>query len=150
MTLIEVLKKKKIKMKETPKWGAHLRKQWEFHFANHLSRKEKEEIYLHGSRYASGYLWHVFSYEKKKCLQDERAERAFHNEVKKNCYIFYQHCDDVLILENASSLHVSDLLCETDGMLKGDIYVVDKEFAWTYVKTHENGWCGPYFSRKNW
>jgi hypothetical protein len=30
-----------------------------------------------------------------------------------------------------------------------DIYVVDKKFNWTYVVTHETGWCGPYFNRNN-
>jgi hypothetical protein len=29
-----------------------------------------------------------------------------------------------------------------------DIYVVDREFNWTFVKTHETEWCGPYFSRR--
>lgn len=26
-----------------------------------------------------------------------------------------------------------------------DAYIVAEDFSWTYVKTHENGWCGPYF-----
>ena len=29
----------------------------------------------------------------------------------------------------------------------GDIYIVDKEFTWTYVYTHEGFWCGPYFCK---
>ncbi|SCM11283.1 Uncharacterized protein BCRIVMBC120_05479 [Bacillus wiedmannii] len=33
-------------------------------------------------------------------------------------------------------------------MYKGDIYIVDKEFTWTFVKTHEHRWYGPYFARK--
>ncbi|MGQ7110085.1 DUF4275 family protein, partial [Escherichia sp. TWPC-MK] len=32
------------------------------------------------------------------------AENAFHNEVKKDCYIFYQHCEDVLLIKDASLL----------------------------------------------
>ena len=27
-----------------------------------------------------------------------------------------------------------------------DIYIVDKEFTWTYVWTHKGFWCGPYFA----
>ena len=30
-----------------------------------------------------------------------------------------------------------------------DVYVVDEDFRWTYVHTHEDGWCGPYFCRNN-
>lgn len=47
-----------------------------------------------------------------------------------------------MILEDAAAFDSNDLLEESD------VYVVDKEFNWTYVKTHETGWCGPYFSRK--
>ena len=25
-------------------------------------------------------------------------------------------------------------------MYKGDIYIVDKDFTWTFVKTHEHRW----------
>ena len=58
-------------------------------------------------------------------------------------YIFYQHSDYALIVKKANLFTADDLIDETD------IYIVDKEFNWTYVKTHETGWCGPYFSRKN-
>ena len=27
-----------------------------------------------------------------------------------------------------------------DDMYKGDIYIVDKDFTWTFVKTHEHRW----------
>ncbi len=99
---------------------------------------------------ACGYLWHIFSYEKKKCLVGTEAESAFHNEVKKEFYVFYQHCDDVLLVKDASLLHMDDILCETDNMYKGDIYIVDRDFTWTFVKTHEHRWCGPYFTKRCW
>ena len=35
-----------------------------------------------GINIACGYLWHIFSYEKKKCLEGEEAENTFHNEMK--------------------------------------------------------------------
>ena len=28
-----------------------------------------------------------------------------------------------------------------------DVYIVAKDFSWTYVRTHEEGWCGPYFCK---
>lgn len=88
-------------------------------------------------------MWHLFSYEKKSCLLDKQANAAFQEEEKKECYLFYQHSDDALILENASSLNASDLSSEQD------VYVIDKKFTLTYVNTHESGWLGPYFSRTN-
>ncbi|CAH2717619.1 hypothetical protein BACCIP111895_04835 [Neobacillus rhizosphaerae] len=140
--LVEILKSKKVKITEIPKWGAYLRKQWENIFANMISEKEKKSIYLYDNGGFHGYLWHIFSYDKKDCLKEEQAEKAFNNEQKNSCYIFYQNSDYALILENASKLIANDLTNELD------IYVVDKGFNWTYVKTHETGYLGPYFTRK--
>ncbi|KGR76903.1 DUF4275 family protein [Ureibacillus sinduriensis] len=142
MELVDSLRSKKVKVIEIHKWGVYLRKQWEENFANHLSNKEKKSIYLLDEDGFSGYLWHVFSYERRKCLKEEQADLAFNKERKESCYIFYQHLDDAVILENASALNVSDFRDEED------IFVVDKEFNWTYVRTHETGYCGPYFSWK--
>jgi hypothetical protein len=140
MDLVDLLRMKKVRVTDIPKWGTYLRNQWEHHFANHLSDDEKRSIYLN---VAHGYLWHLFSYGKKACLEGDRAEKAFNEEPKKACFLFYQHSDDAFILENSSMLTADDLLNEMD------VYVVDKEFTWTYVRTHETGWCGPYFSRKS-
>ncbi|WP_139904906.1 DUF4275 family protein [Clostridium thermarum] len=143
MQLLKKLKDKKVKVMEIPQWGTYLRKQWEDKFANHLSDSEKREIYMYDCNGACGYLWHIFSYEKKECLVGKDAEQAFMDEEKKACYIFYQHSDYAFILKDASVLEPSDLLGE------GDVYVVDREFSWTYVNTHENGWLGPYFGKNN-
>lgn len=140
--LIDTLQKKRVKVTRIPKWGPYLRNQWEDHFANHLSESEKNSIHLHDKGKKSGFLWHVFSYETKECLQEEQAQEAF-NSVKKNgCYVFYQHVNDALLLENTSRINTEDFENEQD------VYVVDKEFSWTYINTHEKGWCGPYFSWK--
>lgn len=143
MNMVESIRSKKVKVIEIPKWGVYLRKQWEESFANHLSNKEKESIYLYEEDGLCGYLWHLFSYERRKCLKEEQADIAFNKEIKKSCYVFYQHLDDAFILENASFITAEDFVNEED------VYVVDKEFSWTYVKTHETGWCGPYFSKKD-
>ena len=142
MKIVNILKNKKINVIEIPKWGIFLRKQWEDNFADHINSKEKKKIYLHDNGGYCGYLWHLFSYEKRECLQGEEAEKAFNKECKSNCYVFYQHTNYALILENADILNLNDLQEESD------IYITDKEFNWTYVKTHEIDF-GPYFSRKN-
>lgn len=46
MELINLLKNKKINVTEIPNGGSRLRKQWEDHFVNHLSKKEKSDIHL--------------------------------------------------------------------------------------------------------
>ena len=45
-------------------------------------------------------------------------------------------------------LRIEDILRETYTAYKGDIYIVDKDFTWTFVKIHEHRWYGPYFARK--
>lgn len=142
MDLVSTLRSKKVKVIEMPKWGTNLRKKWVDNFANDLSDKEKKSIYLYDEDGACGYLWHIFSYEKRNCLKEEQADLALNRQSKKSCYVFYQHSYKSFILENAITLTAEDLISEED------IYVVDKEFNWTYVKTHETGWCGPYFCRK--
>jgi hypothetical protein len=84
----------------------------------------------------------LFSYEKKNCLKGEKAEAVFNNQLKNSCYVFYQHSDYALFIENASMLNTDDLINEQD------IYIAEKGFTWTYIQTHETGWCGPYFSFK--
>lgn len=139
---LSLLQGKKVKVTEIPKWGTYLRKQWEDNFVNHLSDQEKKSIFLYDEDGFCGYLWHVFSYEKRKYLKEEQANITFNEQSKQFCYVFYQHTDDAFILENASPLSYADFENEED------VYVVDKEFNWTYVKTHETDWCGPYFSRR--
>jgi len=143
MDIVEILKNKKIQAKEIPAWGAYLRNRWDEEFAAHLTHQEKESIFLYDEDGLCGYLWHIFSYEKKKCLEKEKAEKAFNREPKTFCYLFYQHYDHALLIKNASTIKAIDLIDEED------VYIVDKEFTWTFVVTHEKGWCGPYFSRKD-
>jgi hypothetical protein len=98
------LKTKNLEVREIPKWGPYLRKQWEINFAIHLRNDEKKAIFLYDEGGACGYLWHLFSYEKKDALKEEHAEKAFNNVPKTTCFVFYQHLDDGLILENSSKI----------------------------------------------
>ncbi len=140
MALNEILEQKGIKYNNITNAGIHLRQQWESVFVNHLNNQEKKNIYLHDEDGICGFLWHVFSYKKKDCLVGSEAETAFNTVDKGVCYVFYQHSDDAFLLEEASILKAEDLSAEAD------IYIVDKEFTWAYVKTHEDGCCGPYFA----
>ncbi|WP_378151175.1 DUF4275 family protein [Chungangia koreensis] len=112
--------------------GQHFREKWEERFAAGIDDKTKKDIYF------NRFLWHIFSFGALKCLEKDEAEAAFDQMEKKNCYLFSQHHIVSFELLNAESLKVEDLGEETD------IYVVDEDFTWTFVKTHESV-CGPYF-----
>jgi len=140
MNFIHKLSRKRVKIIAIPKWGPYLRQKWELHFADHLNDKEKQLIYLNDE---CGFLWHLFSYEKRPCLKENKAVQAFNNLHKTECYLFYEDREDAYILENASKIKAEDFHNEED------IYIVDKMFTWTYVETHEKGWFGPYFCNKN-
>lgn len=88
------------------------------------------------------FLWHIFSYEKVDCLEDDEARAAFDR-------IEY---DKAIRFKDGFGGSIS-AVCETgkitakslDKLSGQDVYIVAEDFSWTYVKTHENGWCGPYF-----
>lgn len=134
-----LLDHKKIKLIDMPIGGVFLRQKWEECFAGHLTSQEKKDIYLDDS----GFLWHLFSYEKRDCLSGQRADEAFQNKEKSSCYVFWQFEDYGYNVENANNLSIDDFKDEFV------IYVADQKFRWTYVKTHETGLCGPYFCQRD-
>jgi hypothetical protein len=137
MKQLDLLKDKGILVTELKNKRNELRKQWEEEFTEHLSKSQKRKINF------NQHLWHVFSFNKLPCLERQKARNAF-NKVKKNgCYIFYHDNQNVLLLENAKGIKVEDIIKDDDDYLE-DVYVVDIDFTWTYVFTHEE-YCGPYF-----
>jgi hypothetical protein len=132
MSLMDVFRHKGIEVIELADKGVELRKKWENKFTDEISLSEKKSIYF------DQFLWHVFSYEKLSCLKNEEAMKAFNQEPKKCCYVFYQHHDNAFMINNADKIKAEDFENEHD------VYVVDKNFHWTFVHTHEY-YCGPYF-----
>lgn len=89
MDFFDKLKSKKIQLRKIEHLGCDLRKQWEAAFASHLSPKEKRQIFLYDKGGVSGFLWHLFSYDKRKCEKEEQAELAFDKQYKGNCLISF-------------------------------------------------------------
>ncbi|MDX8342576.1 DUF4275 family protein [Rossellomorea sp. YZS02] len=141
--LYDRLAARHMRVKEMPEWSNYLLKKWEDAFVSHLSDEEKESIFLHSDRYSCGFLWHVFSWEKTDRLVGKKAKELFQKQRKRECFVFYQLKEDVLLVQNASRLGVEDLRDEED------VYIVDKNFTWTYVQTHDNEEFGPYFTYKS-
>jgi hypothetical protein len=133
---VDSLRCKGIKVTEIDSWGQYLRCVWEEQFCSNLNKTDKENIFL------NYFLWHLFSYHRVICSENEQARTCFNNEIKNSCYVFYQHTDSALIIENAKLMYAKDFDNEDD------VYIVDREFRWTYVKTHEPE-CGPYFYYNN-
>ncbi|MBO0587768.1 DUF4275 family protein [Sporosarcina sp. E16_8] len=136
------MRNKELKVLEIPKWGRYLRGKWIEKFAGHLTKEEQIEIYL------DSFLWHLCSYEKVECLEKEEAIKAFERQKKNQCTIFYQFTNEAFLVQNAKSLKVNDFPWDRLDLDSSDMYVMDWENNWTFIKTHETG-LGPYFIRKS-
>lgn len=132
LSLLAVLQDRNITVSQLNNKGPELRNKWASHFAKDLSYEEQQSIYF------DQFLWHLFSYKKRPFLNNELAIEAFNHVKKQQCYIFYQNVDHALFVINGADLDLAYF------ELDSDIYIVDKDFKWTYVKTHESE-CGPYF-----
>ncbi len=114
--------------------------QWLRHFAKGIERKELDRCYV------DQFIWHIFSFgllKEEAFLVGDAARLAYDNADKAAC-IF---CDwfgkngvtDKMLKEYNSSKDIDDNITE--------LYVVAKDYSWTYIKTHECDFCGPYFMR---
>ena len=66
------------------------------------------------------------------------ANEAFNTKQKTKCYVFHQRLPEVLVIEQAAALTALHFEQEED------VYIVDEDFTWTYVVTHESDF-GPYY-----
>ncbi len=94
------------------------------------------------------YIWHLFSwgYLPKECyLEQIDAMDAFDSippEEKENA-IFFERFGRYL-----PSLPDRKNICAEDLTECTEIYVVARDFSWTYIWTHEGTWCGPFYCDK--
>ena len=90
----------------------------------------------------NNYLWHLFTWGNAPCLEGDEARKAFDD----------LHYSEAMIFYGGRSNRIDGLSCvkkcsadEIDRNENSDVYVVAKDFSWTYVRTHETEMCGPYF-----
>lgn len=90
------------------------------------------------------HLWHLFSHDLVPHLEGDEARDAFDQEDYAEAICFYDgyagHIEDASEIEKLYAEDIDD----DDGY---DIYIVAKDFSWTYVRTHERDYCGPYFCK---
>lgn len=90
---------------------------------------------------AGNLLWHVFSWElidKDKFLEADEARVAY-DRIDKNDVLYIDWFYDDETKDLTSELNTASALDE-----EVEVYVVSRDFSWTYIKTHEST-CGPYF-----
>lgn len=113
---------------------------WLHTFVPDLTKKQYQDAYL----YIEQYLWHAFSYEvipKEKVLSGDMARRAYQHVKKNNAIVIDMWNDDETSEITHEQMDTKELDCISE------FYVVDKNWKWTYVSTHENDFMGlgPYF-----
>ena len=107
---------------------------WDKTFAKNINKQLKKDIHY------EQFKWHIFSYKKQECLEEDVARKAFDQLSKDEFYVMYQGFPIILLYTNANEVVSKDFDSQQD------IYIFDKNFTWTYVHTHES-MCGPYFYR---
>ncbi len=91
------------------------------------------------------FLWHLFSAGLVPCLEKDAAKQALAAVPEETVYLFYcEYPPEGAPLTRSLSKAEALALPEPEGLFGADWYLVNKDFTWTYVHTHEED-CGPYF-----
>ncbi len=127
-------------------------KEFKNSFVNSFTDDEKIKVVSlpdENHRYHN-YLWHVFSYDEGKAIEGEKAAVEYDIINKKDAYIYIDDNDLLFLAQNVSLLSAEEIekLCVNMKRKFMDIVVVSKDFSWTYCRTHEVDWLGPYFYKK--
>lgn len=112
--------------------------QWLRHFASELT-KDQFENYVKDQ-----FVWHIFSWnliEFEGLLVGDAARKAFNEALKTDC-ICCDMFDHNGVTEGLSPQYDTAEKIDAEFV---EFYVVAKDYSWTYIKTHENDLCGPYF-----
>ena len=99
-------------------------------FFKNLTEYEKEEIYF------DNYMWHSFSYGKIKAQNGVEAIKKLREHVINNVYIIFQNTKKVISTNNVTYEQIYNNILENKTWQK-DCYVIDKNFKWTFILTHE-------------
>ncbi len=125
--------------------GMHLnefKREWLAHFATNVSKNDIEDKALK----QGNYIWHIFSWkliDLKDYLTGEKAREAFNNVNRQNAW-YINPWGRITTVRTFDSAKITAEELENED----EIYVVANDLSWTYIKTHENDMCGPYFYKK--
>ena len=85
-------------------------------------------------------LWAPSPRDGSPVLEGPAAKAAFDALDYDTAYIFRAGVTNAGITAKVTAAQLD----QEEG---ADVYVVARDFSWTYVHTHEDGWMGPYFCR---
>ena len=92
------------------------------------------------------FLWHIFTWCEVPCLEGDEARAAFDAlDYTEALRATGGYSNRVKKCANVGKISALDV--ENDPA--GDVFIVAKDYSWTYVRTHEEGLFGPYFCTKN-
>lgn len=119
---------------------------WLSIFAKDIPQKQLEQ-YVSGR---GGHIWHIFSWDltpKDSYLTGDAARQAYDSLPyhARESAVFIEPFEGKRPETFSLPLDQSDARA-LDGHV--EIFAAAADFSWTYIKTHENDWCGPYFYRK--
>ena len=92
------------------------------------------------------FLWHAFTWGEAECLEGEAAKQAFDALDYTEAICFengYSSCD----FPRIDNVRTVGKMTAAELDAYSDIYLTAPDFSWTYVHTHEDPFCGPYFCR---
>jgi Domain of unknown function (DUF4275) len=110
------------------------KKYWLYMFAPEENYKNAKKVCI--TKW--NYLWHLFSYEYVDCRENLEAIEAYKTIIKSDCYLYLSYFDIGIKIRKAE-----DFIWENKDIYE-DFVITDKDFNWTFAKTHEEQ-CGPYF-----
>jgi hypothetical protein len=99
-------------------------------FFSNLSKKEKEEIHF------EQYMWHVFSYNKVSAKKGTEAIESLRKHNKNEVYVIFQRQQKVLEEKDITYEQIYNNVLQ-NNIWDTDCYIIDKEFKWTFILTHE-------------
>ena len=117
-----------------------LRQRWREAFAGPVKRRHRVWVYR-------GYDWHAFSYgltpsvSLQPALEAYRA--AFREGLRKG-----RRREVYLMPEDLPAFRCR--AAEPPDLSKQECLVCPEGLDWTMAFTHEDGWLGPFFSRRGW
>lgn len=112
------------------------------------TREKALKLCVNSKKYNT-YLWHIFSFDIIKSI--DNPTEAFNKTEKNDCTLVLESCNHTCVkLKNAKNLTEQDIINLCNNVAGWcDFVITADDFSWTYSRTHEDGWCGPYFYRKD-
>lgn len=103
-----------------------------------LFSKKWRRVFTDGSVYPGPYLWHCFTCNNVMYHPNGKIE-----------FLARYRPDDCVVYKMTPRAHykrqTTSLTTEQVLELRGDVFVVAKDWSWSFVQTHERDLYGPYF-----